>query len=68
MMPKSDAQRQREHAYRKRRGLRIARVLVDEVATAEALIAFGLLPRCDADNPAKVDEALGKAVDVWTKA
>ncbi|MBR1231977.1 hypothetical protein [Bradyrhizobium sp. AUGA SZCCT0182] len=64
-MPQSGADRQRVHADRKRRGLRIARVLVDEVAAAETLIAFGLLARDDADDPAKVDHALSKAVAVW---
>jgi hypothetical protein len=64
-MPKPPADRQREHADRKRRGQRIARVVVDEVAAAETLVAFGLLARCDADDPAKVDEALSKAVAVW---
>lgn len=40
-------------------------MLVDEVAAAETLIAFGLLARDDADDPAKVDHALSKAVAVW---
>jgi hypothetical protein len=65
-LPVSCAQRQREHADRKRRGLRFARVLVDEVAVAETVIAFGLLARCDADDSAKVDEALAKAIEGWT--
>ncbi|MBR1277467.1 hypothetical protein [Bradyrhizobium sp. AUGA SZCCT0283] len=64
-MPKTSADRQREHIARKRRGQRVARVLVDEVAAAETLVAFGLLARCDAEDPDKVDEALSRAFAVW---
>jgi hypothetical protein len=65
---RSGAERERASKARRECGRRIAHVEVDDVALAETLIAFGLLSRDDADDTAKADAALSRAVDAWTSS
>ena len=59
------AERVRRYRKRQARGERVARIPVDDVAVAAALVAAGLLAPADADDPRKADEALARAVRVW---
>ena len=47
---------------RRRRGVRMAKIEVDEVLVTETLIGLGLLRPCEQDDWAKVEAALAKGL------
>jgi hypothetical protein len=61
------AERQRRRRTRDRDGKRVAQIEIDAALVEDALLRTGYLTRADSDDRAKVDAALCRAVEVWSK-
>lgn len=57
------ADRMREYRRRKRAGMRLCNVVVDDVLLERALIEFGSLNERDVDDPAAIERALTAMIE-----
>jgi hypothetical protein len=57
----------RECRRRQRSGLVLMKIEIDPVAVSELLIDSGFLPAWDAENRAKIEQALEAAIAVWSR-
>lgn len=66
-MPKSAADRQREHRRRKAQGRSVLPIEVDVSLIADVLVDQGLLQEWSSDDPQAIADALARALEKWTR-
>lgn len=56
------AERQRRHRARRRAGMAVFRVEAAQFDLADALVSAGWLSEWDSDDPARIEQALNRAI------